>query len=135
VTEVPLLGVVGSEAVLYDVGAAAMATGDCFGKHANIIAQLIYHSSLVHYLYKKVTGKCAPPLYDAVAVAAVVEPEILEKRCVRVEIECKGEFTRGETVCDLRGVWEKPANAEVSLDLDKPAFFEILHRWLKESSG
>lgn len=86
-------------------------------------------------LYKKVTGKCAPPLYDAVAVAAVVEPEILEKRSMRVEIECKGEFTHGETVCDLRGVWKKPANAEVTLDLDKPAFFEILQRSLKESSG
>jgi hypothetical protein len=54
VTEVPLLGVVGSEAVLYDVGAGAMATGDCFGNHANIIAQLIYHSSLVHYQQGKV---------------------------------------------------------------------------------
>ena len=34
-TEVPLLGVVGSKAVLYGVGAAAMARGDRFGDYAN----------------------------------------------------------------------------------------------------
>jgi hypothetical protein len=49
VTEVLLLGVVGSEAVLYDVGAAAMATGDCLGNHANTLTQLIHHSHLAHY--------------------------------------------------------------------------------------
>src|SRR3712207_2081000 len=37
VAEAPLLAVVGREAVLYDVGAAAMAAGDRFGNHANTL--------------------------------------------------------------------------------------------------
>ncbi len=86
-------------------------------------------------LYEKVTGKGAPPLFDAVAVAAVVQPGILKTRSIRVEIEREGEFTRGETVCDPRGIWGRPPNVEVSLDLDEPAFFEILYRSLKEPGG
>jgi inosine-uridine nucleoside N-ribohydrolase len=80
--------------------------------------------------YKRVFGFEAPPIHDAVAVAAVVEPEILKTRPMRVEIECRGELTRGETVCDLRGVWGKPPNADVGLELDREVFFEILYRSL-----
>jgi len=80
--------------------------------------------------YKRVFGFEAPPIHDAVAVAAVVEPGILKTRPMRVEIECRGELTRGETVCDLRGVWGKPPNAEVGLELDREVFFEILYRSL-----
>jgi inosine-uridine nucleoside N-ribohydrolase len=80
--------------------------------------------------YERVFGFEAPPIHDAVAVAAVVEPEILKTRPMRVEIECRGELTRGETVCDLRGVWGKPPNAEVGLELDREVFFEILYRSL-----
>jgi inosine-uridine nucleoside N-ribohydrolase len=49
---------------------------------------------------------------------------------MRVEIECESELTRGETVCDVHGVWDKPPNAEVGVELDKAAFFEILYRSL-----
>ena len=80
--------------------------------------------------YKRVFGFEAPPIHDAVAGAAVVEPEILKTRPMRVEIECRGELTRGETVCDLRDVWGKPPNAEVGLELDREVFFEILYRSL-----
>jgi inosine-uridine nucleoside N-ribohydrolase len=80
--------------------------------------------------YRRVFGFEAPPIHDAVAVAAVVEPGILKTRPMRVEIECWSELTRGETVCDLRGVWGKPPNAEVGLELDREVFFEILYRSL-----
>ena len=38
VTEVPLLGVVGRAAVLYDVGAGAMAAGDRFCNHSHTLS-------------------------------------------------------------------------------------------------
>ena len=82
--------------------------------------------------YRRVYGFGGPPIHDAVAVAAVVEPGILKTRSMRVEIECRSELTRGETVCDLHGVWGKPPNAEVGLELDREAFFEALHRSLEE---
>lgn len=77
----------------------------------------------------------ALPIHDAVAVAAVVEPGILEMRSIRVEIECESDLTRGETVCDLHGVWGKPPNAEVGVKIHKPALFEVLYRSLGTLSG
>ncbi len=82
------------------------------------------------------TGSNAPPIHDAVAVAAVIEPGILETRHVRVEIEPQGEHTRGETVCDLRGAWmDRRPNAEVGLKLDRRAFLEVLYRSVKKLDG
>jgi len=77
--------------------------------------------------YKSVFGFDAPPVHDAVAVSAVVEPEILKTRLIRVDVECESELTRGETVCDFYGVLDKPPNAEVGVSLNTEAFFEILH--------
>lgn len=81
--------------------------------------------------YKSVFGFDAPPVHDAVAVSAVIEPEILKTRLMRVDVECESELTRGETVCDFYGILDKPPNAEVGVSLDTEAFFEILHRALR----
>lgn len=86
-------------------------------------------------LYESATGKNAPPLFDAVAAAAVVEPGILATSSIRIEVECAGEHTLGETVCDLEGRWERPPNADVGLELDVPAFFAVLHRSLGGPAG
>ena len=80
--------------------------------------------------YRRVYPFGGLPVHDAVAVAAVVELGILKTCPMRVEIECQSELTRGETVCDVNGVWGKPPNAEVGLELDREAFFEILYRSL-----
>ena len=81
--------------------------------------------------YKSVFGFDAPPVHDAVAVSAVVEPEILKTRLMRVDVECESELTRGETVCDFYGILDKPPNAEVGVSLNTEALFEILHRALR----
>ena len=80
--------------------------------------------------YEGVFGFDAPPLHDAVAVAVVLEPALLETRPMRVDVECESELTRGETVCDFYGVTGKPPNAEVGVGLDREGFFELLYRSL-----
>ena len=80
--------------------------------------------------YEGVFGFDAPPLHDAVAVAAVLEPALLETRYMRVDVECESELTRGETVCDFYGVTGKPPNAEVGVALDREGFFDLLYRSL-----
>jgi inosine-uridine nucleoside N-ribohydrolase len=80
--------------------------------------------------YESVFGFDAPPLHDAVAVAAVLEPRLLKTRSMRVEVECESELTRGETVCDFYGVTGEPPNAEVGVELDREGFFELLYRTL-----
>jgi inosine-uridine nucleoside N-ribohydrolase len=102
------------------------------GRIGEVAAKIVTFSSDD---YTKVFGSDGPPIHDAVAVAAVVEPAVLEARPMRVEIECESELTRGETVCDLRGVWGKPPNAEVGMSLDKAAFFEVLFRSFRGLAG
>lgn len=99
-----------------------------FGRVGGVAAELV---TFFTSTYKRTFRFDAPPIHDAVAVAAVAEPGILRTRPMRVEIECNSELTRGETVCDLHNVWGKPPNAEVGVGLDKTAFFEVLYRSLK----
>jgi len=77
--------------------------------------------------YERTFGFDAPPLHDPVAVAAVVEPGLLETRPMRVDIECESDLTRGETVCDFYGVTGRKPNAEVGVELDREGFFELLY--------
>ena len=81
--------------------------------------------------YKSTFGFDAPPLHDPVAVAAVLQPELLRTRHMRVDVECEGSLTRGETVCDFYGVTGRPPNAEVGVELDREGFFELLYRTLE----
>ncbi len=76
--------------------------------------------------YKKVFGFPAPPVHDPCAVAAVLEPDIMQAAEMYVEIETKSELSAGRTVCDVYGKLGKPANARVGYGLDVERFWEIL---------
>ncbi len=76
--------------------------------------------------YEDTFGFDAPPLHDPVAVAAVLRSTLLKTRPMRVDIECEGTLTRGETVCDFHGITGKPPNAEVGVELDREGFFGLL---------
>jgi pyrimidine-specific ribonucleoside hydrolase len=77
--------------------------------------------------YEGVFGFDAPPLHDPVAVAAVLDPNLLKTRPMRVDVECDSDLTRGETVCDFYGVTGHPPNAEVGVELDRDGFFDLLY--------
>lgn len=88
-------------------------------------------------------------LHDALAVAALVRPDLFASAPLKVYVELRGEYTRGMTVCDTRHLrgseplvdfsrtplcptrGEEP-NAEVGLDLDAEGFFDFLVDTLKE---
>ena len=71
---------------------------------------------------KEVFGINGAPLHDALAVSYVIDPSILETKYLRVDIETRGEFTRGETVVDVYRVTGKSPNADVAFDLDLKKF-------------
>jgi inosine-uridine nucleoside N-ribohydrolase len=77
--------------------------------------------------YERTFGFDSPPLHDPVAVAAVLEPDLLKTRPMRVDVECESDLTRGQTVCDFHGVTGKSPNAEVGVELDRENFFELLY--------
>ena len=93
------------------------------GRVGGVVAELLEFFAAT---YESIYGFDAPPLHDAVAVAAVLEPALLETRAMRVNVECESELTRGETVCDFYGVTGRRPNAEVGVRLDREGFFDLL---------
>jgi purine nucleosidase len=71
--------------------------------------------------YRK-EGFQEPPLHDPCAVALAIQPELFELAPAHVEIELKGAFTRGATICDFRG---EPKNLHVALDIAADRFWDL----------
>jgi inosine-uridine nucleoside N-ribohydrolase len=66
------------------------------------------------------------PIHDALAVAYVLQPEILRTTARRVEIDLTG-ICRGRTVVDMRRRTRLPEpNAQVAVDVDVAAFRTLL---------
>lgn len=70
-------------------------------------------------------------VYDACAVAAVIEPGILEVKPMHVDIELSGKYTRGRTVADVHGRTGLSKNVEVGVGFNRERFLEILVEGLK----
>ena len=71
-------------------------------------------------------GGEGPAIHDALAVAAVIRPDLVETQHVNVVVETAGAYTAGRTVCDLLGVTGRPPNADVALGVKREAFIELL---------
>jgi purine nucleosidase/ribosylpyrimidine nucleosidase len=66
------------------------------------------------------------PVHDAVCVAHLVEPDVITTREAHVDVELRGELTRGRTVVDLRPIPLKPPNAWWAYRADRTRFLDLL---------
>jgi inosine-uridine nucleoside N-ribohydrolase len=66
------------------------------------------------------------PIHDAMAVAQVIDPTLVETVVCNVSIESRSEYCDGRTVVDLWHVTDGPLNAHVGTDVDAPRFLELL---------
>lgn len=76
--------------------------------------------------YRKVFAFPAAPVHDPCAVAAVIDPTIIQSKAVHIEIETEGEWTRGRTVCDMHNTWGKEPNALLGHSLEVERFWNIV---------
>lgn len=67
-----------------------------------------------------------PPIHDAVAVAAVIEPDIVRTKYANVVVETRSELTYGMTVCDMYGVTGRTPNCNVGVELNRGRFYDLL---------
>ncbi|MGI8479421.1 MAG: nucleoside hydrolase [Gaiellaceae bacterium] len=93
------------------------------GRIGTFVAELNVFFSQHH---RATYGWNGAPIHDAVAVAHVVRPGLLERRHCNVEIELESELCRGRTVVDRWHRTERAPNAHVGVDLDTTAFFDLL---------
>ena len=78
------------------------------------------------YEFHRNIGYAGAPVHDAVAVAALVRPQIMTVKEMYVAIETTGDYCRGATVGDTLGILGKPANVRVILGIDRAAFVDLL---------
>ncbi len=87
------------------------------------VAALVDFFAVYH---QRTYGWDGAPIHDAVAVAHVIDPTLVDTRHRNVEVELESELCRGRTVVDL---WERTGrerNAHVGVDLDTDRFFDLL---------
>lgn len=99
------------------------------GRVPRMVAELMDFYSLFHERF----GFRGSPLHDPCAVAAVIDPSVVDTRHLYVDVETRGELTTGQTVVDFYGVTGRPANVDVGLDIDRERFvgmlFEAMRRY------
>lgn len=66
------------------------------------------------------------PLHDPITIAMLADPTIATTQRTHLDVELKGEFTRGATCADLIDFQNKPHNATVALDLDVEKFWDMI---------
>lgn len=69
-------------------------------------------------------------MHDPTAVAYVMDPSILECTKYHVDIETKGEITRGKTVVDIDDVKKLNKNVYLALDTNREKFVKMMENML-----
>lgn len=65
-------------------------------------------------------------MHDPFAAAVALDPTIAGTRAYTVDVELSGALTRGTTVADTHGTWNRPHTAQIAQSTDPVAFFDDL---------
>lgn len=76
--------------------------------------------------YRELWGFDGPPLHDPVAVASVIDPDVVSYVHAPLAVELRGEHTRGATVVDLDSRTVREPNASVAVRLDQDRFWDLM---------
>ncbi len=93
------------------------------GRVGRAVAELLDFYGVFH---REVYGFDGSPVHDAVAVAQVIRPELLDLERLNVEIDCESSLCRGRTVVDVWRRTGREPNAHVAVGIDSEAFLEVL---------
>jgi pyrimidine-specific ribonucleoside hydrolase len=108
------------QALLLDADAEHLRAS---GRTGQMVAELY---DFFHRFHRDTYGFGGSPIHDAVALAHVFRPELMQTKRCHVAIECASELTRGRTVVDLWDRTEEEPNAHVGVGIDGRAFVHLL---------
>jgi inosine-uridine nucleoside N-ribohydrolase len=97
--------------------------GRLAGRVGEMVAELLRFYDTFHRSVYNFNGS---PIHDALAVASVVNPDLVGTLERNVEIETESELCRGRTVVDLWRRTEREPNARVGVEVDADGFLELL---------
>jgi inosine-uridine nucleoside N-ribohydrolase len=93
------------------------------GRAGKLVAELF---DFYHGFHQRTYGFPGSPIHDALALAHVFDPSLLELRDRHVAIDCESQLCRGRTVVD---VWKRTGhepNAHVAVGVDGERFVRVL---------
>ena len=109
--------------------------------HPGPESDLVYRLADYYVTRSEKSGYAGAAMYDPLAVATVVDPSLLTLKDMHVDVETKGEFTRGETVAnrmgsnennvlhgdhyEIEGVIDLKPNARACLASDADRFLQL----------
>jgi inosine-uridine nucleoside N-ribohydrolase len=76
--------------------------------------------------HKQQYGWDGSPIHDAVAVAHVSHPDLVETKRRGVKIDTESELSRGRTLVDLWGRAQWEPNCDVGVDIRADDFLDVL---------
>ncbi len=88
-----------------------------------MVAELLDFFSRFH---AETYGFDGAPVHDAVAVAEIAQPGLVETLELHVAVERASELCRGRTVVDRWRRTGNPSNARVGVGIDREAFVRLL---------
>lgn len=101
-------------------------------KQLGKVGVFTYEALFEYYKFYKTLGKAfkGPAIHDMLPVAYVINPKLFQGEEYHIDIECKGEFTYGQTVVDFNRR-NSDFNVKVLKDCDREAilnlFVESIH--------
>jgi len=93
------------------------------GRTGRMVAELY---DFFHRFHEDTYGFGGSPIHDAVALAYVFRPDLVETKHRHVAIDCESRLDRGRTVVDLWNRSGEEPNAHVGVGVDGRGFIELL---------
>jgi pyrimidine-specific ribonucleoside hydrolase len=108
-----------------DLGHADLLRGTT--PSGQFVAELLDHFVGFH---QERFGWPGAPIHDAVTIAHLIDPTLVETVAMNVQIETESPLCLGRTVCDRWAVTDAEPNAAVGLGIDRDRFVTLLLRGL-----
>jgi inosine-uridine nucleoside N-ribohydrolase len=118
---VTMIGLDVTHKALFDAGHAERLRGT--GAAGRAVAELADFFLEFHRQRYRFDGA---PIHDAMAVAHVIDPTLVETLQCNVAIETASQFCDGRSVVDRWLVTDRARNAHVGVDVDAERFLELL---------
>jgi len=93
-----------------DVGDKTLLTRkhiEALKSHPGPVSDFIYKVADFLIALSEKYGDSGTPMYDPLAVGVAIDPTLVKAPLMHVDVETRGEFTRGETVANRRGAIER----------------------------
>ncbi len=96
------------------------------GKRAKFLEALTLHTFKTNMAFRETAGTEGFLVHDASVVAMLIYPSLFSGQFLPLRVETKGEFTRGQTVTDLRNIAQSGTHTFVVTKVDRDRFMESM---------